>query len=646
MTAQLRLAANGSAALQMSAADITLPARVTLGGVRLRCGQVRMREPDWRCESGSVELQRSPLGPLQAGVRLQFDSSRSTAELALSGLALADGQLNLRLHSQGTHWQIETDPWQATLTALQPWLQRWWRPPAGWQLAGRLTARVQARGTDARLESGTLSSQWRELVVQNAASTIATERLSLDADATLGGTLADWQGELSLQGVGGQALAGPVLLDFAANPLQLHLQASGNATEAELRELRLDAGGLIGAEGSARIALAPTLQLHAGILRVAALRFPAAFTSFLQLPLATTDFGALQSQGEVRGRLEVRDDRLTTVELETDGLEFIDDAKGLALHGLQGAVHWRASGEPAPPASQLQWRSARAFGLASGATTLQLLAQAGDLQLTAPARVPLFDGALQVQRFEARRLGSDDVELDFDGRIDAIGMPEISRAFGWPAMAGTLSGRLPGLAYRGGTLSVAGDIVAQVFDGTITASGLQLRDAFGRFPRLRGTFAARRLDLEAITRTFPIGSITGRLDADVQGLELFGWSPVAFDAQLYTTPGDRTRHRISQKAVSSLANLGGGGGGVVAALQSGFLRFFDEFGYDRIGLRCQLRDDVCLMNGIARPEGGFYIVKGGGLPRLDVIGTSGRVAWTQLLTQVQAALAGGPLKVE
>jgi hypothetical protein len=211
-------------------------------------------------------------------------------------------------------------------------------------------------------------------------------------------------------------------------------------------------------------------------------------------------------------------------------------------------------------------------------------------------------------------------------------------------MAGTLSGRLPGLQYRGGTLTLAGDLEAQVFDGTIVASGLTLRNAFSRFPRFSGNFTARQLDLGLITRTFPIGSITGHLDADVRGLELFGWQAVAFDAQLYSSPGDRTRHRISQRAVGNLANLGGGGGGVTAALQSGFLRFFDDFGYDRIGLRCQLRNDVCLMNGIPRP-GGFYIVKGGGLPRLDVIGTVGRIAWSQLVSQIGAALANGQVEV-
>ncbi len=96
------------------------------------------------------------------------------------------------------------------------------------------------------------------------------------------------------------------------------------------------------------------------------------------------------------------------------------------------------------------------------------------------------------------------------------------------------------------------------------------------------------------------------------GLELFAWSPTAFDARLATPKGDKSRHRISAKAVSSLSNVGGGGGGVVQALQSGVLRFFDEYSYDKLGITCKLVGDVCEMSGIEPAGVGYYIVKGAG----------------------------------
>jgi hypothetical protein len=115
--------------------------------------------------------------------------------------------------------------------------------------------------------------------------------------------------------------------------------------------------------------------------------------------------------------------------------------------------------------------------------------------------------------------------------------------------------------------------------------------------------------------------------------------PVSFTAAFQTPRGDRSKHRISQRAVQNLSSIGGGsGGGVAAALQGGFLKFFDDFGYDRLGLSCRLVNDVCTMSGVERTDGGYYIVKGSGLPRIDVIGSQSRVAWTRLVRQLASIM--------
>jgi hypothetical protein len=154
---------------------------------------------------------------------------------------------------------------------------------------------------------------------------------------------------------------------------------------------------------------------------------------------------------------------------------------------------------------------------------------------------------------------------------------------------------------------------------------------------LYGDITARGLDLELITRTFEFGGITGRLDMDVTGLETFGISPVAFDLRAGTPRNDRSRHRISQRAVQNLSKLGGGG--ATAALQSGLLRFFEQFGYSRLGLGCQLRNDVCQISGIEPAPDGFYIMKGSGIPKLDIIGHNHRVEWLTFVSQIRNALA-------
>ena len=151
-----------------------------------------------------------------------------------------------------------------------------------------------------------------------------------------------------------------------------------------------------------------------------------------------------------------------------------------------------------------------------------------------------------------------------------------------------------------------------------------------------------------MTRAFEFGTITGRLGGRLGNLELFNWSPVAFDAALQTPDGDRSKHRISARAVGNLANIGGGGGGVLKALQSGTMKFFDEYSYDRIGIGCGLRNDVCRMSGVeVAADGRYFILKGKGLPHINIIGSANRVNWPRLLSQITAQMSGsGTVRIE
>jgi hypothetical protein len=220
-------------------------------------------------------------------------------------------------------------------------------------------------------------------------------------------------------------------------------------------------------------------------------------------------------------------------------------------------------------------------------------------------------------------------------------MPLLAKAFGWPEFSGTLAASVPGITLRNNVLTFDGNVESEVFGGRIVGSNIRLQDPLGNFPQLFADVRARDLDLELVTRTFEVGSITGRLEADVLGLQLFAWSPQAFDARLATPKGDKSRHRISARAVSSLSNVGGGGGGVVQALQSGVLKFFDEYSYDKLGITCRLRGEVCEMSGVEPAPNGYYIVKGSGLPRIDIVGNAGRVNWNQLMSSIATADFGG-----
>jgi hypothetical protein len=630
----------------------TLPLAISgpLNDLHVHCGRLVISEPHFACQQLQLSLQQDRFGTQSLSGAVEFRSAPVTLDVSLQGLALADGRVDLVAQvqaprTQPADWQIHLDGRSLALERALALIAPWWSPPAGASIKGTATVGLTASGVGVQPGHAELTLAVDGVDAQNAASTVATEKLAARLTGAATQRADGIELTLELRSDHGEMLAGPVLLDLAARPLSVSMAGAWRRGGFEIRDLALTDQGLLNLSGTARVQHSAGWQISEADLTLTGLQFPAAYVSFLQLPLASTDFAELNTAGTASGHLIWRGGTPQRLDLSLDGLTFDDPKRKLRLAGLAGAVHWAARQADAAP-SQLVWRELQAYGLEGGAAQLDFRAAGRGFALLAPARLPLFDGGLAVQRCEARALGEERMQLDFDAAIEPISMGALSRAFGWPEMAGTLAGRIPGLAYRNGELRVDGEIDAQVFDGTVSVQRLRLHDPLGKWPQLFADFRARNIDLERITRTFPIGSITGRLDADVTGLELFDWSPVAFDGRLYTTPGDRSRHRISQKAVSSLSNLGGGGGGVAAALQTGFLKFFQTFGYDRIGLSCQLRNDVCLMDGIHRLNGGFYIVKGGGLPRIDIIGNSGRVAWGQLLGQIESAIESGDIQVK
>ena len=219
---RLALPANAAPTLDAQAASLRaadLPE--SLQGLRVRCASVLLQEPHWHCDGARLEVAGSALGALRATAQARLDSARGRVELQMADLAIAGGRLQLRAVLQGTGWQVEAATLTTTLPPLALWLRRWWQPPAGLQYAGNLSLRADATGHGLTLTQATVQAQVGALDLQNEAGTVVTEKLAAELRMRLQGTLRQPQGELQFSSQSGQALAGPVLLDFTAHPLQL-----------------------------------------------------------------------------------------------------------------------------------------------------------------------------------------------------------------------------------------------------------------------------------------------------------------------------------------------------------------------------------------------------------------------------------------
>jgi hypothetical protein len=633
---QLSLRAQ-AARLQLQQAAIA-PSLRSYSDLQLRCARVDVSQPLLACREGSFTARGGPAGSVSLRLEAAYDTALQALLISGSGLAVAGGQARFEANAGTRSWSVHADASAIELPAARQLAAPWVHVPEDYSADGHVNAHIEASGGASRPVRARIEARTTDLHFTNQAGTLVAEKIAASVSGTLLRKSGGFDIDAQMASTGGQTLLTAVLLDFGVNPLELHMHGALLGGELDLTEVSLAQRGLIEAQGTvaARLGEQPALK-HAQV-QISRISFPAAYRSYLQLALATTDFGALQTSGNASGSLEIVDDTLRRIDLRLTDLDISDPNNRLAMADMSGDIHWSADSASPVEASQLSWTRSIVYGLQGGAAQLRFNASGRSFALLGATRLPIFDGALMVHTLAARGIGSAAAEMDFDAQIEPISMPLLSKAFGWPQLSGMLAGRIPGVTYREGVLSVQGDVVARVFDGTIVGSGLRLQDPLGPWPRLFADVTARGLDLELVTRTFPIGSITGRLDVELRGLELFNWSPVAFDARLYSSPSDSSQHRISQKAITSISSVGGGGGGVTAALQSSLLRFFDTFGYDRIGISCQLRNDVCLMAGIEPARQGYYLVKGRGLPRIDIIGNSGRVDWRQLVSQVTAGV--------
>jgi hypothetical protein len=622
----------------------------TLGGwseLTLRCPDTRLDEPEFGCAAAT--LRGRPDGALLPALAIAASLGWNLETGALRARGrwhVRDGvALQFTAGQDQRGWRGNASVQDASLAALRDWLGAQAGVPADLAVEGRVSATVDVRG-GARIEQGVATVTVAGLNFGNEAGTVVGENVAATLTARANPERGQRALSVTLDSSAGQALFGPALLDLALHPLALRARGEWRDDVIELSDVAATQRDLSDLRATATVALAPALLLREADIELRDLRLPQAYTAYAQIALAATDFGTLDTRGRITGSARIRDGALVGADARLLGLEIEDTRGKFTMTNLRGNLHWAAAGAPVE-SSVLTWTAGSAYGLSGDGARLEFIAQGASIALSKPARLPIFDGALIVRTLAADAIGSENPALQFEADLEPISLQRLAPAFGWPALAGRLSGRIPRIDYRDKTLTVAGDVEARVFGGRVVGSNLRLQDPLGPWPRLFADVRAYDLDLAEVTQTFSIGSITGRLEGHLLGLELFNWAPVAFDALFQTPPGDRSRHRISARAVGNLSNIGGGGGGVVAALQSGAFKLFDEYDYERVGLRCRLANDVCLMSGIEPSGTGYYIMKGKGLPRIDIIGNAGRVSWPQLASQIATQMRGeGQLRIE
>ena len=630
-----------------------------LTNLRIECPQLELGDETIACKRAQVYADWPVLGKQTLTADLAYGRRDGSLDVAVDGLRLGEGRVALGGMLRDGSWNARARLEKVPVERLIELAQNFKLPLPPVTATGLVDLSASAHGKETKLSAASIDASLHELTANNESGSLASDQLSLQLQATLRQTSQQWAFDVSAKSSRGQAFAQPIFLDLSAHALAL--TASGVLSDdgvLTLERFSLDHADIAQASGQALVHLdreQPVRQLR---MQLDALQFPGAYESYLQPLLLGTSFESLQTSGSIRGALVVDDGEPRRIDLDFADVSIEDAKDTLELSALNGHWHWMgdlvagdrdsdaedesAAGpgqaqSGAVEQSHLRWNGGTVLGLALGPSELHFTTRDRQFRLVQPARVPVLDGSIDLDTFRIRNVGLPAVAFLVDATIQPISVQELCRAFGWPEFGGRVGGVISKLRMREGVVTLGTTLRAQVFDGEVTISDLRLEQPFGPWPRFYSSIAFANLDLEQITSAFSFGRITGRLAGGISGLELFNWTPVAFDAKLYTPPGDRSRHRISQRAVQNIGSIGGGGAGVTAALSGGIMRFFDDFNYDRLGISCRLENEVCVMGGIApAPNGNYYLVRGRGLPRIDVIGSTRRVDWPRLVQQLIA----------
>jgi hypothetical protein len=588
---------------------------------RVNCRHGRLRS-EWRINGQPVTLDYP--------VRMQWDALSGQWRLALLKkiatlkqpasfhLGSADGE---RVELQTHHWPLaELLRWTGTSQKSQL---------AG--LEGALSGHWQFFPVQAEVLRGPLRLQG--LSWENADGSVVLADVGLSAALRLRksghGGKARWQLELK-EGrfVAGEALVADVyfnfteqavdfstkiIMDEAGHPIKALINLSIPAVfSLELALSDFDSDGLPGSQ---------TVHFQVDDLETLNRLYGRDW-------LALKGIADARLGGSLSGRFSRVANRFRSAQLTLQHFYGQAPEKKLQVEDLQGTVYWQSQGDVPP--STLSWQSALLAGLPIQASGVGFFFQGDTLRFPDHSYLPVFDGALVVEHLLLKHLFGANIDIDFSGRIEPISLALITRKMGWPVMQGTIAGRIPGMHKKGEQIVFDGVIDVAVFDGSMKISHLAMERLFGVAPVIAADIAFDALNLQQITTTFDFGEITGLVAGKVAGLRITNWKTDRMDAEIHSVRRKGVKQTLSQKALDRISSLGG----VQGAISRSFLRFFKRFKYRRLGMRCRLRREVCEMGGIRRFKGGYLLVEGGGLPRVNIIGYQRYIDWEEFLDRL------------
>ena len=614
--------------LVLSIKQLTLPEPFTdITFFDVQCLSFSWQDNEILCDKGKAGI-KSP-SSISSPFDFSFAITDKQSHFNIKNLKFSQGILLLNAKVKGDTWSLKLKSKDILLQHLKPLLPEKLLDDIS---SGSVDADIKASGNSSGLDQLVIKTQFKKVSLQAKQGKLAAESLNLAFDLVAKHKQGSWQWENNSHIQQGELYIDPVYMDIKGQGITLntkglwHKQGVIELQQVKLTQpdvVDLTAQGLINTKTEVPIETA-NISVDIDDLDI--------FTQQYVMPfMEQTGVEGIHLKGQLTAQINIAKSAIEQVLVQLKRLDVSDDKNRLAIEQVKGGLNW-SSTEAASKPSYMHWDKLKVKAIPIEAGELKFLLLNKRITLLEKSRIPLLGGVLDINQFDWHKDTADEPTVYFSGAIHDLSLEQLSAALDWTPLSGNISGSIPGVDYKDKTLTVKGGLKVNVFDGTIKIKQLASSGMFSDFSKFHMDMELDNLDLYALTQKFKMGAMEGRVSGFVKDLYLENWSPVTFYAWLGTPDHDDSRHRISQKAVQNIASVGGGGAADV--ISKGFLRFFDTFGYDRLGFGCYLHNGVCQLMGVEAAEQGYYIIKGGGIPRIDVVGYNPQVDWAVLMQRL------------
>jgi hypothetical protein len=253
---------------------------------------------------------------------------------------------------------------------------------------------------------------------------------------------------------------------------------------------------------------------------------------------------------------------------------------------------------------------------------LQTALKQNALSIKKPAPLNIFAGTVDIGGIRGDNLLGPGARLTTSMAVRGVDIGQATVGFGLPKVEGTFSAYFPEVDMTTDVLTTGGTATAEVFGGTIDVTSIQVDKPLSSVLGFKMDIECKEMDLAQITEVLNFGSISGIMEGTLTGLEIAQGQAAAFTADFETVERRGVRQRINFDAVQNITILGTGRG-LTGGVSRGFASFFEDFGYDKIGFVCSLKNDNFRMKGKVVRGDTEYFVKGVFIgPQINVINRS------------------------